>query len=75
MGDPVNGCTKDKKGRSCLSRNKNIKYVAQPNFLYLTQPFASTLTFFVALKCVSVCIAAETALSNTNFKNLMYIII
>ena len=43
----------------------------QPKFFYLTHPggwyVASSNTFFVAPKGVSVCITADTALSNTNF--------
>ncbi len=31
--------------------------------------------FFVAPKCVSVCIAADTALSNTNFINIIYVML
>ena len=53
-----------------------VNSVDWPNFLYHPYPGTMLLPatlFVVAPKCVSVCNAAETELSNTSFINLVYV--
>ena len=59
-----------------LTEIKKLKFMSlSPFFKSNTSRWyvASSNTFFVALKCVSGCIAADTVLSNNNFINLAYI--